>query len=99
MTFVLQMISALMEPVGVIGYVLCGLLLPRLWLTLPVAVVWAVVMQVWEAAQAKAQYGLSALELLFPRIAVALLIAILATMALEALRIRIAEFSRPVQRG
>ena len=99
MTFMLQMMSALMEPAGVIGYALCGLLLPRLWLSLPLAVLWAVVMQVWEAAQAKAQHGMSALELLFPRIAVALLVAILAALAVEAVRVRIAEFSRPVSRG
>jgi hypothetical protein len=82
MTFALQMMSALMEPVGVAGYVLCGLLLPRLWLALPAAVLWAGVMQVWEAAQTKAQHGMSAFELLFPRLVVAMLLAILASMML-----------------
>jgi len=101
MTFVLQMLSALMEPIGVIGYVLCGLFLPRLWLALPAAVAWAGVMQVWETAQAKAQQGLSGLELLVPRIAVALLVAVAASLAMQAWRDRSAErrFDRPATRG
>ncbi len=100
MTFLLQMLSALMEPIGVLGYVLCGLFLPRLWLALPAAVAWAAVMQVWESAQARAQQGLSGLELMFPRIAVALLVSLAAFLALRAWRNARAErpFDRPVTR-
>jgi hypothetical protein len=94
MTFALQMVSALMEPVGMVGYVLCGLLLPRLWLALPAAIGWAGAMQLWEAAQAKAHHGFSALELLFPRLAVAMIVATLLSLAVEAWRMGRAERTR-----
>ena len=86
MTFVLQIISALAEPFGVIGYVLCGLMLRRLWLALPVAAGWAILMQVWEMAQLSAQHAAPALVLLFPRLSAALLVALLAHLAVEPWR-------------
>ena len=91
MTFILQMISALTEPFGVIGYLLCGLLLPRLWMALAAALAWSLAMQVWEIAQTKAQHAMSALELLFPRLTVATLLALVAFLAVDAWRRRRAE--------
>jgi len=85
-TFALQMISAALEPIGVIGYVLCGLLLPRLWLALPAAMGWAALMQVWEVAQARARHSFSTFELLLPRLAVAMAIAALLCLAMDAWR-------------
>lgn len=86
MTFALQMISALAEPFGVIGYLLCGLMLPRLWLALPGACLWALIMQVWETAQAKALHAAPVFALLFPRLSVALIVALAAFLAIEPWR-------------
>ncbi|MGQ0674627.1 MAG: hypothetical protein ACT4N4_00825 [Rhodospirillales bacterium] len=88
MTVFLQMTSALMEPVGLIGYLLCGLLLPRLWLALSGAAGWAVLMNVWDAAQEKARYAVSGSELMVSRFAAALLVAAAAYYALNAWRER-----------
>jgi len=86
MTFILQMFSALAEPFGVAGYVLCGLMLPRLWMALAAALGWSLAMQVWESAQAKAQYAASALDLLFPRLTLATIVALGAFLAIDAWR-------------
>lgn len=91
MTIFLQITSAMMEPIGVLGYLLCGLLLPRLWMTLGGAAGWAVLMNVWEAAQEKARYTVSGSELMVSRFAAALLVAAAAHYALEAWRERRAQ--------
>ncbi|MCC7047560.1 MAG: hypothetical protein IT562_12685 [Alphaproteobacteria bacterium] len=88
MTFLLQMMSALAEPLGAIGYVLCGLLLPRLWIALAASAAWSLAMQAWESAQARAQSLTSATELLFPRLTLAVLLALAAFLAIEAWRER-----------
>ena len=88
MTVFLQTTSALMEPFGLIGYLLCGLLLPRLWMSLGGAVGWAVLMNVWESAQEKARYTVSGSELMVSRFAAALLVAAAAYYALSAWRDR-----------
>ena len=95
MTPFLQMASALMEPIGMVGYLLCGLLLPRLWLALAGAVGWAVLMNVWDAAQEKARYAVSASELTIPRFAAALLVSAAAYYALAAWRERRAATAQP----
>ena len=86
MTLFLQMASAMMEPIAMIGYLLCGLLLPRLWMAFGGAIGWAVLMNVWDTAQETARYAVSASELAVPRFAVALLIAAAAHYALNAWR-------------
>ncbi len=86
MTFGLQMISAMMEPLGVLGYLLAGLLLPRLWLALIASGGWAVLMQAWEWAALRAAGSASTLELLFPRLSVALILALLAYLAIDPWR-------------
>lgn len=86
MTFVLQMLSALAEPIGVLGYVLCGLMLPRLWLAIGAALAWALAMQGWEIALTRSQYGIAALDLLFPRLTLAALLALAAFLAIDAWR-------------
>lgn len=86
MTFLLQMISAMVEPLGVLGYVLAGLLLPRLWLALLASGGWAIVMQAWEWAALRATHGAAAMELLFPRLSVALILGLAAFLAMEPWR-------------
>lgn len=86
MTFGLQMISAMMEPLGVLGYLLAGLLLPRLWLALIASGGWAVLMQAWEWAALRADGGAATLELLFPRLSVALILALCAYLAIDPWR-------------
>ena len=88
MTVLLHMTSALMEPIGILGYLLCGLLLSRLWLALCGAVGWAVLMNLWEAAQEVARFTVSGSELLVARFAAATLAAAAAHYALEAWRER-----------
>ena len=86
MTFLLQMISAMMEPLGVLGYLLAGLLLPRVWLALLVSGAWAMVMQVWEWAALRAAQAAPTLDLLFPRLSVALILGLLAFLAIDPWR-------------
>lgn len=86
MTFILQMVSALMEPVGMIGYVLCGVFLRRMWIALPAAVAWAIALQVWDAASERARYAVSSPELLFPRIVVALAVAAIVFYLIDSWR-------------
>ena len=86
MIFVLQMVSALLEPVGVVGYALSGLLLPRLYLSLPAALGWAALMQAWEFAQARALGAPPPLDLLVARPAVALAVAASCWFALDIWR-------------
>jgi hypothetical protein len=95
MTPFLQLASAMMEPIGMVGYLLCGLLMPRLWLALGGALGWAALMNVWDAAQEKARYAVSASELTIPRFAAALLVAAAAYYALAAWRERRAAAAQP----
>jgi hypothetical protein len=95
MTPFLQLASAMMEPIGVVGYLLCGLLLLRLWLALGAAAGWAVLMNVWDAAQEKARYAVSASELTIPRLAAALLVSAAVFYALAAWRERRAAAAEP----
>ena len=97
MTPVLQISSALMEPFGLIGYLLCGLLLPRLWMALFGAAGWELLMNMWETAQEKARYAVSGSELMVARFAAALLVAAAAYYALSAWRERRAA-QQPVYR-
>ena len=88
MTVILQITSAMMEPIGLLGYLLCGLLLPRLWMAFGGALGWAVLMNVWETAQEKARYVVSGSELMVSRFAAAALVAAAAYCALSAWRER-----------
>jgi hypothetical protein len=87
-TFVLQMMSALGEPLGVAGYLLSGLMLSRLWAALLASLGWAAAIQVWEIAQVKAQHAVPAFELLFARLTVATVLACVAFLAIDAWRRR-----------
>ncbi len=88
MTVILQIASAMMEPIGLLGYLLCGLLLPRLWMALGGALGWAVLMNLWETAQEKARYAVSGSELMVSRFAAAALAAAAVYYALSVWRER-----------
>ena len=79
-----HLFSAAIEPVSMIGYIACGLLLPRLFLAIAGGIGWAVLMNLWDSAQQTSRWAVAGSELSIARIAAGVLAAMAAYYAMDA---------------